>query len=184
MPDYFVRHRFKRRWIVIRIAGFSRGCRGSPTGIFSINDIPKLAKSFDFCTFARSYKIIPDMKTIIASPKAPAAIGPYCQAQVLNGTLFASGQLPINPATGEMPATIEEQTRQSLLNLQAIVEEAGLMMNDVVKTTVLLANIGDFAAMNAVYAEFFPDSKPARMCYAVKDLPKAALVEIDCIAGK
>lgn len=124
------------------------------------------------------------MRTIIASPKAPAAIGPYCQAQVLNGTLFASGQLPINPATGEMPTTIEEQTRQSLLNLQAIVEEAGLTMNDVVKTTVLLANIGDFAAMNGVYAEFFPESKPARMCYAVKDLPKGALVEIDCIAGK
>ena len=122
------------------------------------------------------------MKTIIASPKAPAAIGPYCQAQVLNGTLFASGQLPINPATGEMPATIEEQTRQSLLNLQAIVEEAGLTMNDVVKTTVLLANIGDFAAMNGVYATFFAGNYPARSAVEVARLPKDALVEIECIA--
>ena len=122
------------------------------------------------------------MKTIIASPKAPAAIGPYCQAQVLNGTLFASGQLPINPATGEMPATIEEQTRQSLLNLQAIVEEAGLTMNDVVKTTVLLANIGDFAAMNGVYATFFAGNYPARSAVEVARLHKDALVEIECIA--
>lgn len=124
------------------------------------------------------------MKTIISSVGAPSAIGPYCQAQVLNGTLFVSGQLPIDPATGEMPATIEEQTRQSLQNLRAIVEEAGLTMNDVVKTTVLLADIQDFGTMNAVYGEFFLESKPARMCYAVKALPKAALVEIDCIAGK
>lgn len=124
------------------------------------------------------------MKTIISSCGAPSAIGPYCQAQVLNGMLFVSGQLPLDPVTGEMPVTIEEQTRRSLLNLRAIVEEAGFTMDDVVKTTVLLADIRDFGAMNGVYGEFFPESKPARMCYAVKALPKAALVEIDCIAVK
>lgn len=124
------------------------------------------------------------MKRTIASPKAPAAIGPYSQAVELNGTLFISGQLPVNPADGSMPATIEEQTRQSLQNIGAILEEAGLCFNDVVKTTVLLADIADFAAMNAVYAEFFPESKPARACFQVAALPKAAKVEIEAVAGK
>lgn len=124
------------------------------------------------------------MKRTIASPKAPAAIGPYSQAVELNGTLFISGQLPVNPADGSMPATIEEQTRQSLQNIGAILEEAGLCFNDVVKTTVLLADIADFAAMNAVYAEFFPESKPARACFQVAALPKAAKVEIEAVAGE
>lgn len=124
------------------------------------------------------------MKRTIASPKAPAAIGPYSQAVELNGTLFISGQLPVNPADGSMPATIEEQTRQSLQNIGAILEEAGMCFNDVVKTTVLLADIADFAAMNAVYAEFFPESKPARACFQVAALPKAAKVEIEAVAGK
>lgn len=124
------------------------------------------------------------MKKIIASPKAPAAVGPYCQAVNLNGTLFMSGQLPINPETGAMPEGVEEQTRQSLRNLGAVLEEAGLGYSDIVKTTVLLQHISDFGAMNAVYAEFFPEDKPARICYEVAALPKGALVEIDAVAGK
>lgn len=124
------------------------------------------------------------MKRIIASPKAPKAIGPYSQAIELNGTLFISGQLPVNPESGEIPAGIEAQTRQALNNIGAILEEAGLTFNDVAKTTVLLQDINDFAAMNAVYAEYFPQDKPARVCYQVAALPKGALTEIDAIAGK
>lgn len=124
------------------------------------------------------------MKRIIASPKAPKAIGPYSQAIELNGTLFISGQLPVNPECGEIPAGIEAQTRQALNNIGAILEEAGLTFNDVAKTTVLLQDINDFAAMNAVYAEYFPQDKPARVCYQVAALPKGALTEIDAIAGK
>lgn len=124
------------------------------------------------------------MKRIIASPKAPKAIGPYSQAIELNGTLFVSGQLPVNPESGEIPAGIEAQTRQALNNIGAILEEAGLTFNDIAKTTVLLQDINDFAAMNAVYAEYFPQDKPARVCYQVAALPKGALTEIDAIAGK
>lgn len=124
------------------------------------------------------------MKKVIASPNAPAAIGPYSQAVELNGTLFISGQLPVNPSTGEMPQSIAEQTRQSLENVGAILAEAGLGFGDVVKTTVLLADINDFGAMNAVYAEFFPELKPARACFQVAALPKAARVEIEAVAGK
>lgn len=124
------------------------------------------------------------MKRIIASPAAPAAIGPYSQAVELNGTLFVSGQLPVDPVTDEMPSGIEAQTRQSLTNVFAILSEAGLGANDVAKTCVLLADIKDFAAMNAVYAGFFPEDKPARVCYQVSALPKGALVEIDAVAGK
>ena len=124
------------------------------------------------------------MKKIINTTKAPAAIGPYSQAIELNGTVYVSGQLPVNPADGSMPESIEEQTRQSLTNIGAILQEAGLSFSDVVKTTVLLADINDFAAMNAVYAEFFKDLKPARACYQVAALPKAAKVEIEAIAGK
>lgn len=124
------------------------------------------------------------MKRIIASPSAPAAIGPYSQAVELNGTLFVSGQLPVNPANGEMPEGIEAQTHQSLTNIFAILKEAGLGANDVAKTCVLLSDIKNFGAMNAVYAEFFPEDKPARVCYEVSALPKGALVEIDAIAGK
>lgn len=122
------------------------------------------------------------MKKVIATPKAPAAIGPYSQAIYANDTVYVSGQLPVNPATGEMPATIEEQTRQSLTNIANILEAAGLTCDDVVKTTVLLADIADFGAMNAVYAEFFENDKPARACYQVAALPKAAKIEIEAIA--
>ena len=124
------------------------------------------------------------MKKIIATAAAPAAIGPYSQAVELNGTLFVSGQLPVNPLDGSMPEGIEAQTRQSLDNIFAILKEAGLGADDVAKTCVLLQDIKDFGAMNAIYAEYFPGTKPARVCYPVAALPKGALVEIDAIAGK
>lgn len=124
------------------------------------------------------------MKKIISTNNSPAAIGPYSQAVELNGTLFVSGQIPVNPATGEIPQGIEAQTRQVLKNIGAILEAAGLTYNDVVKTTVMIANMADFAAMNAVYAEFFTQDKPARVCFQAAALPKNALVEIDAIAGK
>lgn len=124
------------------------------------------------------------MKKTIASAKAPAAVGPYSQAVELNGTLFVSGQLPTDPATGQMPEGVEAQTRRSLDNLGYVLEEAGLGFGDVVKTTVLLTDIADFGAMNAVYAEYFKGDKPARVCYQVAALPKGAKVEIDAVAGK
>ena len=124
------------------------------------------------------------MKKIIATNDAPAAIGPYSQAVELNGTLFISGQIPVNPATGEMPQGIEAQTRQVLKNIGAILEADGLTYNDVVKTTVMIASMADFAAMNAVYAEFFTEDKPARVCFQAAALPKNALVEIEAVAGK
>ena len=117
----------------------------------------------------------------IAAQNAPKAVGPYSQARKAveaEATLYVSGQLPINPATG----TIEEQTRQSLDNLGAILHEAGMNYSDIVKTTVLLDDIKDFAAMNAVYAEYFEGEKPARMCYEVAALPMGAKVEIDAVA--
>lgn len=122
------------------------------------------------------------MKTIIASPYAPKAVGPYSQAIKCDGTLYASGQLPIDGATGTMPETIEEQTHQSLKNIGHILAEAGMDYSNVVKTTVLLDDIKDFTAMNAVYAEYFTGDKPARVCYEVAKLPMGAKVEIDCIA--
>lgn len=124
------------------------------------------------------------MKRTIASPKAPAAVGPYSQAVELNGTLFVSGQLPADPATGEFPEGIEAQTRRSLDNLGFVLEEARLSFDDVVKTTVLLDDIKNFAPMNAVYAEYFKGDKPARVCYEVAALPKGAMVEIDAVAGR
>lgn len=123
------------------------------------------------------------MKKIINSLKAPAAIGPYSQAVGADRLLFVSGQLPVDPQTGEMPEGIEAQTRQSLDNLVAILEEAGLSAADVVKTTVLLSDIANFAAMNTVYAEYFSSESPARACYQVAALPKGAMVEIEAVAG-
>lgn len=123
------------------------------------------------------------MKRIIATPDAPRAVGPYSQAVELNGTLYLSGQLPVDPATGRIPEGVEAQTRQSLCNLGAILKAAGLGFSDIAKTTVLLADIADFGAMNAVYAEYFPGDKPARMCYQVAALPLGARVEIDAVAG-
>ena len=121
----------------------------------------------------------------ISTNNAPAAIGPYSQAIEAGGLVFASGQLPINPSTGTFPeGDIKEQTRQSILNAQAILESAGCSLSNVVKTTVLLADIADFAAMNEVYASFFSEPFPARSAFAVRDLPKGALVEIEMIAAK
>ena len=121
----------------------------------------------------------------ISTSKAPAAIGPYSQAIEAGAMVFASGQLPIDPATGAFPeGGIKEQTRQSILNAQAILEEAGCSLANVVKTTVLLSDIADFGAMNDVYASFFSEPFPARSAFAVKDLPKGALVEIEMIAAK
>lgn len=124
------------------------------------------------------------MKTQITSPKAPAAIGPYSQAIAANGFLFISGQLPIDPATGNFAeGGIRELTRQSLENVKSILAEAGLTLADVVKTTVFLADMSDFAAMNEVYAEYFTAPAPARSAVAVKTLPKDGLVEIEVIAA-
>ncbi|MGP1467714.1 MAG: RidA family protein [Porphyromonadaceae bacterium] len=120
----------------------------------------------------------------ISTKNAPAAIGPYSQGIEVNGFVYASGQLPLDPATGTFPEGIKAQTRQSLLNAKAIMEAAGLSLNDVVKTTVLLADIADFSEMNEVYAEFFSEPYPARSAFAVKSVPKGALVEIECIAAK
>ena len=123
--------------------------------------------------------------TQISTEKAPAAIGPYSQAIEANGFVFASGQLPIDPATGAFPeGGVKEQTRQSILNAQAILAAAGLSLSNVVKTTVFLADMGDFAAMNEVYASFFTSPFPTRSAVAVKTLPKGALVEIECIAAR
>lgn len=121
----------------------------------------------------------------ISTTAAPGAIGPYSQAIEANGFVYASGQLPIDPATGAFPdGGVKEQTRQSLLNAQAILREAGLELTNVVKTTVFLADMNDFGAMNEVYAEFFKAPFPARSAIAVKTLPKNALVEIECVAAK
>ena len=124
------------------------------------------------------------MKKIIASPLAPKAVGPYSQAVEAGSTLYISGQLPIDAATGKMPETIEEQTRQSLTNLGHIAAEAGYSLSDAVKVSVLLDDIADFAAMNGVYATFFTENMPARVCYEVAKLPMGAKVEIDAILCK
>ena len=122
------------------------------------------------------------MKKVISSPLAPGAIGPYSQAIEVNGMLFLSGQLPIDAATGLMAEGIEEQAKQSLSNIKHILEEAGLTMANVVKTTVFLADMSLFAEMNKVYSTSFQGEYPARSAVAVKALPKDALVEIECIA--
>ncbi len=120
---------------------------------------------------------------VISTTKAPAAIGPYSQAIQVGNLVYTSGQIPIDPATGNfVEGGIKEQTRQSLTNVRAILEEAGLMMANVVKTTVFMADMNDFADMNAVYAEFFAEPYPARSAVAVKTLPKGALVEIEVVA--
>ena len=125
------------------------------------------------------------MKKMISTPKAPAAIGPYSQAIQVGNLIYTSGQIPIDPATGQLvEGGVKEQTRQSLSNIQAILQEAGLTMTSVVKTTVFMADMADFAEMNSVYAEFFTEPYPARSAVAVKTLPKNALVEIEVVAEK
>ena len=125
------------------------------------------------------------MKRSITTINAPAAIGPYSQAIEVNGKLYTSGQLGLDPKTGDFAgSTIEEQGKQSLNNLKAIVEAAGYKMSDVVKTTVFITDMSMFGKLNGIYAEFFGAEAPARSCVAVKELPKGGLVEIELIAEK
>ncbi len=124
------------------------------------------------------------MKKVIATTAAPGAIGPYSQAIDTGAFVFASGQIPINPADGSIPEGIKAQTQQSIANVMAILNEAGLTLANVVKTTVFLADMGDFAAMNEVYGNSFDAPFPARSAVAVKTLPKNVLVEIEVIAAR
>jgi len=122
-------------------------------------------------------------KEIVSTDKAPGAIGPYSQAIKAGGMIFCSGQIPIDPSTGEFVShDVAEQTKQVLSNLSAVLEAAGSSLDSVVKTTVFLADMGDFAAMNEVYSEFFTENKPARATVQAARLPRDARVEIDCIA--
>ena len=124
------------------------------------------------------------MKNVIHTEFAPAAIGPYSQAIEANGMLFISGQIPVNPATGTVPEGITAQTEQVMKNIAAILDKAGYTFDNVVKTTCLLSDIANFGAMNEVYATRFPSTPPARAAFAVKDLPKGVMVEIEVIAVK
>ncbi len=120
---------------------------------------------------------------VLETKNAPAAIGPYSQGYEVNGLVFTSGQIPVDPANGQVPAGIEAQAEQSCKNVAAVLAAAGVGMEQVFKTTCFLADMGDFAAFNQVYARYFT-SKPARSCVAVKDLPKGVLCEIEAIATK
>ena len=125
------------------------------------------------------------MIDVVSTPAAPKALGPYSQALVAGGFVFCSGQIPIDPATNSISAaTVEEQTRQSIKNLSAVLEAAGSSLSKVVKTTVFIKDMNDFAAVNGVYAEMFGDTKPARSCVEVARLPKDVKIEIECIAAK
>jgi 2-iminobutanoate/2-iminopropanoate deaminase len=125
------------------------------------------------------------MKNIISTEKAPAAVGPYSQAVEVNGTLYVSGQVPLDPATGKVViGGIAEQTARSLENIGAILDAAGYAFSNVVKCTCLLSDMANFTAMNKVYANYFPEKQPARAAFAVKELPLGVLVEIEAIAVK
>ena len=124
------------------------------------------------------------MKKIIFTDKAPKAIGPYSQAVEINGTLYISGQVPINPETGQMPEGIKDQTEQVMKNIGAILEAAGYTFNDVVKSTCLLTDMDNFQAMNEVYGGYYKENPPARAAYGVVKLPLGALIEIETIAVK
>ncbi len=124
------------------------------------------------------------MNQTISAPNAPAAVGPYCHAKLAGNTLYTSGQLGLIPATGELPQGAEAQARQALTNLGAVLQAGGMGFADVVKTTVFLADMGDFAAINAIYAEFFTGEAPARSCVQAGALPKGALFEIEAVAVK
>ena len=122
-------------------------------------------------------------KIVISTDKAPGAIGPYSQGWVVGDFVYTSGQIPVDPASGEVPAGIAAQAEQSCKNVAVILEAAGTTLEGVIKTTCFLADMGDFAAFNEVYAKYFT-SKPARSCVAVKDLPKGVLCEIEAVAVK
>lgn len=122
-------------------------------------------------------------KDIIRTANAPEPIGPYSQAVEFDGTLYCSGQIPVNPSTGEIPETVEEQTHQVLANLRAVIEEAGGELKDVVKTTIFLTDLNTFASVNAIYGEYFDEATaPARSTVQVAALPKGVFIEIDAIA--
>ena len=124
------------------------------------------------------------MNKTITAQNAPAAVGPYCHAKLAGGTLYTSGQLGLIPATGELPEGVEAQATQALDNLQAVLAAAGMGLADVVKTTVFLADMNDFAAINGIYAQYFTGEAPARSCVQVAALPKGALFEIEAVAVK
>ena len=124
------------------------------------------------------------MHKIISAPNAPAAVGPYCHARLVGDTLYTSGQIGLAPDTGELAQGVEAQAVQAMDNLKAVLRAAGMGMEDVVKTTVFLADISDFAAINAIYAEYFPGDPPARSCVQAAALPKGALFEIEAVAAK
>lgn len=124
------------------------------------------------------------MKKIISTDKAPAAIGPYSQAIEVNGMIYTSGVIPVNPATGDIPEGIEAQADQAIGNLAALLKEAGTTVENVIKTTVFIKEMDDFAKVNAVYAEYFTQDCPARSCVEVARLPKDVLIEIEAIAVK
>jgi len=124
------------------------------------------------------------MKKIIQTPKAPAAIGPYSQAVEINKTLYISGQLPLDPESMEMPDSIEDQAEQVMKNIGVILREAGYDYQHVVKSTIFLADIGDFQKMNTVYGKYYQEEPPARSAYQVANLPKNAKIEIETIAAK
>lgn len=124
------------------------------------------------------------MSKTITAENAPAAVGPYCHAKLAGNTLYTSGQLGLIPATGELPQGVEAQATQALDNLSAVLAAAGMTCADVVKTTVFLADMGDFAAINAIYAKYFPGEAPARSCVQAAALPKGALFEIEAVAVK
>lgn len=124
------------------------------------------------------------MKTKVATDKAPAALGPYSQALVVDGTLYASGQLGIDPATGEMPEAFEAQAKQVMLNMGAVLKEAGYDYSDVVKTTIFVDDLANFTVLNDIYGEYFTENQPARSCVQAVRIPKDAKVEIEFIAVK
>ncbi len=124
------------------------------------------------------------MKRIISTENAPKAIGPYSQAVEANGTLYISGQLPVNPETGQIPEGIEAQSEQALKNIGAILKAAGYAYENVVKSTCLLSDMANFKAMNGVYAKYYTQDQPARAAFAVKELPLGVLIEIETIAVK
>lgn len=124
------------------------------------------------------------MKKVISTTNAPAAIGPYSQAIEINGMVFTSGQIPVNPATGEIAATVEEQAEQALKNVAAVLAAAGTGMENVIKTTVFIKEMNDFGKINEIYAKFFTGAYPARSCVEVARLPKDVLIEVEAIATK
>ena len=124
------------------------------------------------------------MKTIISTDKAPQAIGPYSQAIEVNGMIYTSGVIPVNPATGEIPATVEEQAEQAFLNMSNLLKDAGSCMENVVKTVVFIKNMEDFGKINEIYAKYFTGVFPARSCVEVARIPKDVFLEVEAIAIK